>query len=139
MKKVNLLWSLLIIGSFANAKTYTCPDKVHLEKASIAAVDIPSGFQQHVSSAPVWLTGVNAYDGPPEEGGQLKPANVDGKGSIIVWRFPKETNSNIWLTCDYADQLMQIAVKVDDSPSECVATVKKYGTTKVLQAHFECK
>jgi hypothetical protein len=139
MKKVSLLWSLLIIGSFANAKAYTCPDKIHLEKASIAAVDIPSGFQQYVSSAPAWLTGVNAYDGPPEEGGQLKPANVDENGSTIVWRFTKESNLNIWLTCDYADQLMQIAVKVDDSPSECVATVKKHGTTKILQAHFECQ
>lgn len=139
MKKVNLLWSLLIVGSFANAKTYTCPDKVHLEKGSIVTTDIPGGFQQHISSAPVWLTGVNAYDGPPEEGGQLKPTNVDGKSSTIVWKFPTESNSNIWLTCDYADQLLQIAVKIDNSPSQCVSTVKKYGTAGILQAHFECK
>lgn len=139
MKRAYTFLFLLGASSVGCAQNYICPEKIYLTKDAIAAASIPAGSQPNISSAPVRLTGVSTYDGPPSEGALLKPTNEDRRNSTIVWNFSREVSSNVWLACDYADQLMQVTVKIDGSPSTCVATARKEGIPKILRAQFECK
>lgn len=141
MKKTLILTALLLFwgASFAGIKTYECPEKIHFEGGRLAAADIPAGFKDTISSAPVWLSGASVYDGPPEEGAELKPINAEKKSSRILWDTSNTSEKGIWLVCNYADQLVKISVKAEGMPSSCEASVKRYGLPKILHTQFTCK
>jgi hypothetical protein len=139
VQKAAWLWVGLWVSGCASGSSYVCPDKVHLASASLAASDVPAGFQAAASTGPVRLSGVSVFDGPPEQGAQLVPTQADERDTHLRWRFEGLSGQGVWLACHYADQLLQLTVKVDGQPTECQASVLKQGQPQALHAQFTCR
>jgi hypothetical protein len=135
---------LIVIGSLSSsscfsADTYSCPGGVHLASGSVAADEIPSGYESLVSNSIIRLSGVSMYDGPPKEGAALMPSSSSSKGNVITWKFIGAYERGKWVSCDYADGLVRIIARTKDPVTSCVAkmrTVKPQGT---LTGYFVCK
>ncbi len=104
-----------------------CPAHVQLNAATAKATvtfsaDTP-GFTPLVSDRLLALTGASAFDGPPEEGAALKPV-TERRGAAYntsVWRFEGSYDGGKWMTCDYAQGLVRLAVRVEDTAQVCEA------------------
>ena len=131
--------SALLIGAQARAELIqVCPDEIQLESAQLKSDRLSSGWASSSYSGPVRLTGVSLFDGPPQEGAQLKPANAETSDSNTVWHF-SPIASNLWLRCDYASGLFSLSMKVQEPVAECRAVLMKTGLPKVLHAKFSCR
>jgi hypothetical protein len=129
---------MLAAGQAGAAIVHVCPDKIHVDTASIRLEDVPPGYEQGVATGPLWLSGIGISDGAPEQGARLKPLNADASGSKMVWRFSRE-DAALWLVCDYAGGVFQLSVRLKQPVSECRAVLEKSGMPKVLHARFACK
>ena len=91
-------------------------------------------FKALVSESPIWLTGVGAFDGPPEEGASLKPdrTNKAGKAESSTWVFHGAIERGKWMTCDYADGLVHLAVQVNARSAKCSAVAERLQNPGVL-------
>jgi hypothetical protein len=107
----------------AASLTHTCPAQVRLSQATVAVNPPAPGFTPLVSDLPLPLTGASAFDGPPEEGAVLKPAAEQrgAAGRSTVWRFEGRFEAGKWLSCDYAQGLVRLAVAVDAASTRCEA------------------
>ena len=137
--KVQLLFAIGLLNSslcFASG-SYTCPSTVHLASGSVAPEDVPAGYESRVSSSIIRLSGNNLYEGPPENGAQLKPWST--KGSVSTWELPGEHPQGVWISCDYAEGLVKIVARISDLATSCVATTERVKPYNTLAAHFVCK
>ena len=129
-----LLYSSL---SFAS-DIYDCPSMVHLASGSVAAEDVPAGYESRVLSSITRLSGYNLYDGPPENRGQLK--SDSSKGNVATWVLtPGKYPQGVWISCDYAEGLVKIVARARDSVTSCTATAKKMEPPVSLAVRFVCK
>ncbi|WP_342669169.1 STY0301 family protein [Curvibacter gracilis] len=130
---------LLLLASPAwSAQNQVCPDRIQLESAQIKPSKPSPRWVASVSPGPVWLSGFNLFDGPPEMGAQLQPEDADTHANLSVWRFSSPT-PDLWLSCDYASGLFRLAMPVKQAVTECRAVSKSAGLPKVLQVSFTCQ
>ena len=134
-----LLMSLLVTNGHAGEAVFHCKDKVRLSSGNIDAEDVPLGFKPFVSSMVNRLTGVSIFDGPPEDGGILKPLCVTNKDTRIKWVLEGPYENGIWVSCDYADGLIRLVQRIQEPASVCVATIKKIKPYNTLDAYISCK
>ena len=122
----------------ADAPTsHVCPDRVHIASATLAPADIPAGYQPTFSDSNVWLTGNSIFEGPPAQGAALMPTST--RGSTATWKFAVPVADGHWLSCDYAEGLIHLAVRADDNAKSCTATFSKSGMPKLPHAEFTCR
>lgn len=119
------------------APSQTCPDRVHVASGALAPADIPAGWQAHFEDSQIWLTGNSVFEGPPEKGGALMPTST--RGSTATWKFAVPAADGYWLSCDYANGLIHLAVRADAKATSCSATFSKSGLPKVAHAGFTCR
>lgn len=129
---------LLLTNPAWSTQNQACPDRIQLESAQIKPSKPSPGWVASVSPGPVWLSGFNLFDGPPEMGAQLKPQEADTHANLSVWRFSSPT-PDLWLSCDYASGLFRLAMPVKQAVTECRAVSKSAGLPKVLQVSFTCQ
>ena len=123
----------------ATAAREMCPVRIHVEEAKVAAADQPARFQSTVDATPLFLSGLNVYDGPPERGAVLMPAQNNHGGARSTWRFPGSYPDGKWLSCDYANGLIHVAVRADDAATSCDGTMTKEGDPAVMHGTFVCR
>lgn len=121
------------------AQTYVCPDKIQLPGGGPADAALPGGWTLSVPAAPVRLSGVSAFDGPPEEGAALKPASETASGKAITWKFEGPFEGGKWLACDYGGGVARAVVRVADASVACTARVERRKSPPGLAARFECR
>lgn len=121
----------------AGAPAQTCPDRVHVASGALAPADIPAGWQANFADSQIWLTGNSVFDGPPEKGAALMPTST--RGSTATWKFAVPAADGYWLSCDYADGLIHLAVRADAKATSCRATFSKSGLPKVPHSEFTCQ
>ena len=126
-------------SSGASETRESCPVRIHVEGVRVAFADQPARFQSTVDATPLFLSGLNVYDGPPERGAALMPAQNDGGGARSTWRFPGSYPDGKWLSCDYANGLVHVAVRADDAVTSCDGTMKKEGDPAVMHGTFVCR
>lgn len=105
---------------------HACPTQVRLKPATVVVNPPAPAFTPWVSDTALMLTGASAFDGPPEQGAALKPASdkrVAG-GSTVVWHFEGKFEAGKWLSCDYAQGLVRLAVQVDAATTRCEARTR---------------
>lgn len=107
----------------AASPTHTCPAQVRLSQATVAVNPPAPAFTPLVGDTPLPLTGASAFDGPPEEGAALKPAaeRRHATGRSTVWHFEGRFEAGKWLSCDYAQGLVRLAVAVPAASTRCEA------------------
>lgn len=123
--------------------SFVCPEAVHLASASLTADSIPPGFSTATSTAPIRLSGINMFDGPPEQGAALIPFQEEHsakkKVTVSSWKFDSSYPQGKFASCDYANGILRVVIRTDDTVKSCVAKteiVKPYGTIK---ASFNCQ
>ncbi len=140
--KWGLLALLLMTGvtglCFGDENTI-CPDKVRPSSVSVAPEDVPQGYKPFVSNTIVRLTGVTVFDGPPEDGAQLKPSFSSSNGETIKWVFEGSYEKGKWVSCDYANGLIRLVKQIGEPTVSCTATVRKTKPYKTVEAKFTCK
>lgn len=129
---------LLLASPTWSAQNQTCPDQIQIESAQFKPVQPAPGWVARVSTGPVWLSGFNLFDGPPEMGTQLKPQDAETQTGRTVWRFSSPT-PKLWLSCDYASGLFRLAMPVQEAVTECRVVSKNAGLPRVFQASFTCE
>ncbi len=121
------------------ATTTVCPARVHLESGRIAVTDVPASFKSTVDPMPLLLSGVSVYDGPPEQRAALVPTSGSRTGDRSTWAFAGSYPDGKWLSCDYANGLVHLAIRVDDASASCDAVATKSGEPRVLRGTFTCR
>lgn len=103
--------------------THICPAQLRLNSATVTVNPPAPAFTPSVSDMPLALTGASAFDGPPEQGAALKPVSDkrSAGGSTTVWHFEGSFEAGKWLSCDYAQGLVRLAVQVDAAATRCEA------------------
>lgn len=123
--------------------SFVCPESAHLASGVVAADSIPEGFQGEVSKTVVRLSGINMFDGPPEQGAALVPHSETkrkgGAGEVSVWRFEGEYPDGKYISCDYGRGLFRIFSRVGDSIRSCAATTEYSKLYQTMAASFVCK
>ena len=137
--KAKMLFAIGLLnpGLCIASDTYNCPGTVRLASASVVPQDVPVGYESRVSNSIIRLSGNNLYEGPPENGAQLKPRST--KGNVSTWELPGEHPQGVWISCDYAEGLVKIVARISDSATSCVATTERVKPYNTLAAHFVCK
>lgn len=110
--------------TFASQKI-VCPQLVHLENIKLTDDFDSAVFRPAIAPAPLRLTGFNVFDGPPEEGGALKPTTSrrQGKSDFLSWTFTSANRVENWVACDYAGGLIRLAAKVNNTARTCSSLV----------------
>lgn len=134
-----LVLGLVASGACLADDTYTCPAKVRLSSGKVQAEDVPPSYTSHVSQSFIRLSGVSVFDGPPSEGAALKPTTFTGGGRIIKWTFAGPFEKGKWVSCDYSNGLVRVAVRAEDSTLSCTATVRKFGAPTATEVRVLCK
>jgi opacity protein-like surface antigen len=119
------------------APSQVCPSRVHVASGALAAADIPAGFQATFSDSQVWLSGFSVFEGPPAQGASLVPDS--GRAEAATWKFSRPAADGYWLSCDYANGLIHLAVRADDKATSCRGSFKTSGDPKLPQAEFSCR
>ena len=119
------------------APSRVCPSRVHVASGTLAPADVPAGFQATFSDSQVWLTGYSLFEGPPAQGAALVPDS--GHGLTATWNFAAPAAEGFWLSCDYANGLIHLAVRAADKATSCRASFSKSGDPKMPHAEFTCK
>jgi len=120
-----------------SSEVHICPEKVQLSAGSFTVTNVPAGFKSVISNSPIRLTGINMFDGPPEEEAALLPTKENG--DVSVWKFEGTYESGKWLSCDYVEGLIRVTTRVADTSVQCSVTAKKSGSPLILRARFVCK
>jgi hypothetical protein len=119
------------------APSQVCPSRVHVASGALAPEDVPAGFHATFSDSQVWLTGFSVFEGPPAQGAALVPDL--GKGDVATWKFQGTAPEGRWLSCDYAEGLIHLAVRADDQAKSCQGRFAKSGDPKLPHAEFSCR
>ena len=117
--------------------SHVCPSRVHVASGALAPADIPAGFQATFSDSQVWLTGFSVFEGPPVQGASLVPDS--GRGRTATWKFQAPAPEGFWLSCDYANGLIHLAVRADAKATSCRGTFSTSGDPKLPHAEFSCR
>lgn len=119
------------------APAQACPARVHVASGTLAAADVPAGWEGTFSDSQVWLTGNSVFDGPPAKGAALMPTST--RGGTATWKFAAPSADGYWLSCDYANGLIHVAVRADAKATSCRATFSKSGDPKLPRSEFTCQ
>lgn len=119
------------------APSQACPARVHVASGAVLPADVPAGFQASFSDSQVWLSGFSVFEGPPEKGASLVPDS--SHGGIATWKFEGPAPDGHWLSCDYANGLIHLAVRAADTAKSCKGTFQTSGDPKLPHAEFICQ
>jgi hypothetical protein len=131
----------MLLCTSVGAVQYPCPPKVQLQGGTIAEKSVTPPFQPLVTAQVLWLTGANAYDGPPEQGAQLVPNKVSkqGKTETTHWVFEGDFSAGKWLSCDYAQGLARLTLQVAPTSRVCQAIASSNGKPEKLAVLLVCE
>ena len=138
-----ILIGLLAVGAWspglAATTRFTCPAKVHLESGRVAD-DLPAGVVASVDASALRLSGIGAFDGPPDRGGALMPTSSSRDDARSTWVFSGPMpDGGRWVSCDYAGGLVHVATRVDERAVSCEGVATKSGSPRILRAEFVCQ
>jgi len=142
MSRARLLLLVATLGANAchaadGAMSHSCPDRVHVASGTLAPADIPDGWKANFQDSQIWLTGNSVFEGPPEKGGAQMPTST--RGTTATWKFAAPAEEGYWLSCDYANGLIHLAVRADAKATSCTATFTKSGQPRVPHSEFTCR
>jgi hypothetical protein len=124
------------------ALSWACPASLPLRSLPLAVDGVPPGARASLAAGPVALSGVSAFDGPPEEGAALRPSGSFNGGHLLRWDWADAPLSTAWLSCDYAGGLVHLAWPVAQALRACTATrtvrATSQGKAKSGQLSWRC-
>lgn len=141
MRRFTASASLLVVCFSASAQDtrLICPERVRLDSATFAQQDLPASAKALVTPAPQLLSGVSVFDGPPEEGAELKPMNAGKNDARSLWQIESPSPQGVWLACNYGSAVARVVMKAEGIPAQCEAQMTRGGSTRVLRATLSCK
>src|SRR5580698_10497273 len=86
----------------AQAKEYKCPEQISIAPGQVSApVDFEGWSDPQMK---FFVTGIDVYEGHPNEKAQLKPDNADDPNEAegSVWTLPNSARG-FWMVCLYSD------------------------------------
>ena len=123
--------------------TYHCPETTRLESAVVAPPSLPEGFALTVSRGPIRLSGISVFDGPLERNAALIPAAERGdlrrKETISLWKFEGSYPEGKYVSCDYAQGVLHLHVRVAEAVTQCEAFTVRQKPRDTLTARFVCR
>lgn len=123
--------------------TYLCPETTRLEAAVVAPTGLPEGFALMTSKAPIRLSGISVFDGPPERNAVLIPAAERGdlrrKETVSLWKFEGAYPEGKYISCDYAQGVLHLHVRVAEGVTQCEAFTARRKPHATLTARFVCR
>lgn len=151
MKKnqsIKLAWLFLLAGVGVQAnEELTCPSYAAVSQK---AATPPPGWDVTSQSNEAMLhnvSGVNFYDGPPNDLVRLTPSDEKtvGNKSSAIWKLYKKRNSGqgFWIECTYTYTHVVLSKRVPDSIKECSVYFEKNSNSRIKNQyvfdHMECK
>ncbi len=123
------------------AEMLDCPATIALDSATIKEKNLGVGFSVLVSDKSLLLSGANVFDGPPEDGAVLKAKNQVKQGAVetLFWQFDGVYPQGKWISCDYAEGFVRLAIKIDDASTRCKVLVGKRNKPEKLTLQFKCE
>lgn len=100
-----------------------CPDSLDVQQQAVT----PSGdWTVTYSEAPLRLTGVTVFDGPPSQNHKVKPFSAISKqGELrISWRLP-ESRRNFHLMCTYERTTANLVMVLPPGVNGCNVVIDR--------------
>lgn len=132
-----VLIPLLFSNACAAGNSFVCPDSVRISSATITLESAPAGFDVFVPKSLVRLSGFNVYDGPPEQGAELKPHSTTSRNA--VWKFEGGYPQGVFLSCDYNNGAVRLTTRADGAVTSCSAKTEVVKPHQSLKVKFVCK
>lgn len=121
------IFGIILLGasSLAHAKSLPidCPANINVSQA---LVDTPAGWKQFKPDFPHYLSGVEMFDGAPEEQAALKP-DVQ-KHQKTIWHF--QSSSIKYVVCKYSYTSIQLTQALPASVKSCTVKFKPYALSE---------
>jgi len=122
--------------------TYACPDTVRIASGTVAADTVPPGYDAVVSKTPVRLSGINVFDGPPEDGAALVPHSerkaTQKTATTSIWKFEGNYPLGKYISCDYGYGVVRVIARTYDSVTSCTAHSEIIKPSNIMKARFSC-
>ena len=118
---------LALIISFATAHAadlaITCPASLAVRQS---LTTVPTGWDSGTSSAPIVLSTVSFFEGPPSEQADLVYDRESDSGNkrTATWQFSADNKRGIWLQCGYAATTALVSKRLPNNISECTVTYR---------------
>jgi hypothetical protein len=119
---------------------FTCPSTVSLASPALAASSVVAPFDGSVSNQPLHLTGVQLFDGPPEQGAALRPqsSKLQRGQEQAEWRFQGDFAAGKWFACSYAQGLALLSTRLPDGVLVCTSQTRAGAIKGRLAVSLKC-
>jgi len=105
----------LAMQALAAAAAPSCPAVLESQQSLPGA---PEGWSVVPLRQAQRLMAISLFDGPPEDGAELKPEASHG-GQRQVWRFDTAAPRGIWLGCRYDGSRLMLTRRIEPAPRIC--------------------
>ena len=124
--------------SVASEQVLQCPEQV--PPGSIRLADNADGWMAFVPE-PLRLTAAGFMQGPPSTRADLKPSATKrtSAGSVVKWAFEGAYPEGKWLSCEYAQGVVALARRIDDSAAECSVEYQKTKHGELAVQRIVCR
>jgi hypothetical protein len=140
---VVIMVAWLFPGFCSAEDSFVCPELVRISSGSVVLDSVPSGYEAIISKAPIRLSGINVFDGPPEQGAALMPysekSNSKKLETMSVWKFEGNYPQGKFISCDYAKGLVRVVAQTNDSVISCTAKTEVVKPHNTMKAYFVCE
>lgn len=142
MLKLALFIGLLFLCSATFAKQeFQCPPKIQLNSATLTGSREVAPYAVSVSKTPQWLSGINIFDGHPEQEGALKPlhSKQTGNTETSTWNLDASFPDGKWVSCDYSAGAVRLVARIEDTAKLCRAAVNTKHKPNKLEISLSCE
>jgi hypothetical protein len=109
------------LADHARAVDTYCPESIAVKES---VEKVPEGWKAAQGDAPVQLSGVTFFSGPPEEKASLVYDSWIKRHGLAygVWHFQPKSGPPIWMSCSYANTSVVLTKPMPAETSECRVT-----------------
>ncbi len=138
--------AFVIARSATSTATITCRATLRLAPGTTVDPELPAPWRSSiVGGAPplggeaLPLTGVGAFDGPPEQGAAPVPPASNAANTVIQWTFSGEFARGKWLSCDYGGGVLRATREAAPDTTTCEAQLTRDEGRRLSGARFHCR
>ncbi len=138
--------AFVVARSATSTATYTCQATLRLAPGTTAAPGLPAPWRASIVGDATRpgdeahpLTGIGAFDGPPDQGGAPVSHSSNGAGTVVHWTFSGTFARGKWLACEYGAGVLRAVREAAPETTSCEAQLTRADSRKLTGARFHCR
>lgn len=138
--------AFVVARSATSTSTFSCEATLRLTSATTVEPALSAPWRPSIARAALdrqgetlALTGVGAFDGPPERGAAPVTPSTNAANTVVQWGFPGSSPQGKWLSCDYGGGVLRAVREADPETTTCEAQLARGDARRLSGARFHCR